>query len=104
MLQETNDATFKQDVLDARVPVLVDFWAPWCGPCRIASPIIERVSQKAGDKARIYKINVDNNQDLAIKYGITGIPTVVIFKNGKPEKTFVGVQDEVTYYNALGVN
>ena len=104
MLQETNDATFKQDVLDATVPVLVDFWAPWCGPCRIATPIIERVSQRAGEKAKIYKINVDDNQELAKRYGITGIPTVMIFKNGNAEKTFVGVQEEPTYFDALGLN
>ena len=103
---DTTTERFAVDVVQAshERPILVDFWAPWCGPCRIATPIIERVCQRAGDKAKIFKINVDNNQELAIRYGITGIPTVIIFKNGKAEKTFVGVQEEPAYFDALGLN
>jgi thioredoxin 1 len=104
MALETTDTTFKQDVLDSTVPVLVDFWAPWCGPCKIAGPIIDQVSIKAIGKAKVYKMNVDDNPKVSSQYGITGIPTVIVFKNGKIDKTLVGVQQEVVYLNALGVN
>jgi len=103
MVQETNSATFKADVLDAAVPVLVDFWAPWCGPCKVAGPILDRVSEKAGEKARLFKMNIDEEQAKASEFGITAIPTVMIFRNGKPEKTLIGVQQEQVYLNALGV-
>jgi thioredoxin 1 len=103
MARETNDLNFKSDVIDSPVPVMVDFWAPWCGPCRIAGPIIDRVAEKAGEKARVVKLNVDENPQAAGKYGINGIPTVLVFRNGQIEKTFVGVQPEQTYLNALGM-
>lgn len=103
MVHETTDLSFKNDVIDASVPVLVDFWAPWCGPCRVAGPIIERVAEKAGDKARVYKLNVDENPQAASQYGISGIPTVLVFRNGQVDKTLVGVQPEQVYLNALGV-
>ncbi len=104
MTHETNDANFKQDVLDSTVPVLVDFLAPWCGPCRIAGPIIDRVGEKAGEKAKIYKLNIDDNPQTAHNYGITGIPTVMVFKSGRVDQTLVGVREESIYINALGVN
>ena len=103
MAQETNDMNFKNDVIDSQVPVMVDFWAPWCGPCRIAGPIIDRVAEKAGTRAKVYKLNVDENPQAAGQYGITGIPTVIVFKNGLVDKTFVGVQQEQAYITALGV-
>ncbi len=104
MALETNDATFKQDVLDSEIPVLVDFWAPWCGPCRIAGPIVDQVSIKAIGKAKVYKLNVDESPNTASQFSINAIPTVVVFKNGKVENTFVGVQQEQVYLNALNVN
>ena len=103
MANETSDLSFKADVLDASVPVLVDFWAPWCGPCRIAGPIIDRVGERTGTKAKVYKMNVDSSPQTAGKFGINAIPTVLVFKNGKVEKTLVGVQQEQVYLNALGV-
>jgi thioredoxin 1 len=103
MARETNDMNFKSDVIDSPVPVLVDFWAPWCGPCRIAGPIIDRVAEKAGANAKVYKLNVDENPQASRQYGISGIPTVMVFRNGQIDKTFVGVQSEQIYLNALGV-
>lgn len=101
MAAETNDRAFQDDVLNSDLPVLVDFWAPWCGPCRMVAPIIENVGSKLGGKAKVYKLNVDENPVTASKYGITGIPTVILFKNGQVEKQFVGVQPEQTYLSAV---
>ncbi|NLD99894.1 MAG: thioredoxin [Fibrobacter sp.] len=103
MAAATTDETFTKDVIDSKVPVMVDFWAPWCGPCRMVGPIIERISEKMAGKVNVYKLNVDENPVTANQYGITGIPTVIIFVNGKVEREFVGVQPEQVYLNALGV-
>ena len=101
MAQETSDATFKTDVINSTLPVLVDFWAPWCGPCRLVGPIIDRISQKMDGKINVFKLNVDENPVVASQFGITGIPTVIIFQNGEIVKEFVGVQPEQVYLNAL---
>jgi thioredoxin 1 len=103
MVQPTSGSNFKTDVLDAKVPVLVDFWAPWCGPCRVAGPILDRVSEKAGDKAKVYKLNIDDEQTTATQFGITAIPTVMVFREGKVDKTLIGVQQEQAYLRALGL-
>ncbi|MBN2037259.1 MAG: thioredoxin [Chitinispirillaceae bacterium] len=101
MTNATTDQNFKQDVLDSDLPVLVDFWAPWCGPCRMVGPILDSISEKTQGKAKVFKLNVDENPAIAGKYGITGIPTVIVFKNGQVDKEFVGVQPEKVYMNAL---
>ena len=101
MVTATSDATFETDVLKSDVPVLVDFWAPWCGPCRMVGPIIDRISEKTEGKAKVCKLNVDENPTIAGKYGITGIPTVMIFNNGQVERQFVGVQPEQVYLSAI---
>jgi thioredoxin 1 len=103
MALETSDASFKSDVLDSPLPVLVDFWAPWCGPCRMMGPILEALGKKAGDRAKLFKLNVDENRETAGRYAISAIPTVIIFRNGKAEKEFVGVQSEKVYLDALGM-
>ncbi len=91
-LPTTNTADFEADVLKASVPVLVDFWAEWCGPCRALGPILEEIADEIGNKAKIVKVNVDENGDLANKYGIRGIPTMIFFKDGQAAKTLVGLQ------------
>lgn len=103
MALETNDLTFKHDVFDSAVPVLVDFWAPWCGPCKIAGPIMDEVGKKSIGKAKVFKLNVDDSPNTAQQFGITAIPTVLVFKNGRLDKSLVGVQQEQVYLNALGL-
>ncbi len=103
MANATSDLSFKKDVIEASEPVLVDFWASWCGPCRMVGPIIERIGEKVAGKAKVYKLNVDENPVTSSQYGITGIPTVIIFKNGQVVREFVGVQPEQVYLNALSV-
>ncbi len=91
-IMELSGNNFETEVVKSDVPVLVDFWAPWCGPCKMITPIIEELAGEFGDKVKIGKINVDNNQDLAAKFGIRGIPTVMLFKGGESINSFVGVR------------
>lgn len=86
------DQNFDQEVIKSEKPVLVDFWAPWCGPCQIMGPIVEELAKEMGDKAKIGKLNVDENSVVAQNFSIMSIPTVMIFKGGKMVKQFVGVQ------------
>jgi thioredoxin 1 len=88
---EVNDSTFQDEVLNATVPVVVDFWAPWCGPCRALAPIIEQLSTKAAGKAKVCKVNVDDAKTTAMNYVINAIPTVLIFKDGQLAKRNVGL-------------
>lgn len=103
MVEVTSDATFKTDVLESEVPVLVDFWAPWCGPCKMVSPILEKLKENAGDKVKVLKLNVDENPISAGNYKITGIPTVMLFRNGVVEKQLVGVQPESVYLETIRI-
>jgi thioredoxin 1 len=91
-ISKTDSTNFEKDVLKSDKPVLVDFWAEWCGPCRTLGPILEEVAGEVGENAVIVKVNVDENNDLAQKYGIRGIPTMIFFKNGEAAKTLVGLQ------------
>ena len=83
MAKDVTAASFQADVLDSARPVLVDFWAEWCGPCRMVSPILDEISVEYADKISIVKVNVDNEPDLAQKYGITGIPALQVFNGGE---------------------
>ncbi len=92
---ETKSDSFQADVLDVKdIPVLVDFWAPWCGPCQTQGPIIDELADEAGGKAKIYKVNVDENTDLASQYGVMSIPALKVFKNGEVVEEMVGVHDK----------
>ena len=84
------DSSFQADVLGAERPVLVDFWAEWCGPCRMIAPSLEELSQELGDKVTIVKLNIDENPEAPGKFGVRGIPTMILFKDGSPAATKVG--------------
>ena len=89
-IKYVSDASFETDVLKSDKPVLVDFWADWCGPCKMIAPILDEVSKDYSDKVQIAKINVDENTGVPAKFGIRGIPTLILFKNGAPAATKVG--------------
>ena len=87
---ETDDSNFESEVLKAEIPVLVDFWAPWCGPCKTIAPILEQISDEQGDKIKIVKVNVDDNQKYAVDFGIKSIPTLLIFNKGEIKNQIIG--------------
>ena len=91
VVQEVNAKEFDQVVSSATVPVVADFWAPWCGPCKAIGPVIEELAEKYKDRAVIAKINVDENQKAALTYGVRSIPTIILFKSGKVVETIIGV-------------
>lgn len=101
MAHEFTDQNFEQEVLKSSVPVLVDFWAPWCGPCQAMEPIIEELAKEMGDKFKIGKINVDEHPETASKFGIMSIPALKIFKGGQVVKEFVGMQNKDALKEAL---
>lgn len=90
--KKVTDSSFQTDVLGADGPVLVDFWAEWCGPCKMIGPSLEELSEELAGKVTIAKINIDENPDAPAKYGVRGIPTMILFKNGEPAATKVGAE------------
>lgn len=101
MAQTITDATFEEVVLKSDKPVLVDFWAAWCGPCRMVGPIIEEIATEYTGKAVVGKVDVDANQEFAAKYGVRNIPTVLVFQNGEVVGRQVGVAPKNTYTEAI---
>ncbi len=88
-INEVTDSNFQAEVIESETPVLVDFWAPWCGPCRAVAPVLEQINGEKDD-LRIVKLNIDDNQATAAKYGVMSIPTMIVFKNGQVAKQIVG--------------
>ncbi len=89
-VKEINGSQFENEVVKADQPVLVDFWAPWCGPCKMLGPVLEEIAEEKGDSLKVVKINVDENQDLAQKYEVMSIPTMFVFKGGEVADSFMG--------------
>jgi thioredoxin 1 len=99
---EFTSQNWQKEVVESNLPVLVDFWAPWCGPCRMLSPTIDRLADQFAGRVKVGKLNIDNNQDIAASFGVTSIPRVFIFKGGsQPVAQFVGVQRESDLSAAL---
>lgn len=98
---EFTDANFNAEVLNSPTPVLVDFWADWCLPCRLLTPVIEAVASDFAGKFKVGKVDTDSNKDVAVKYGIAAIPTVILFKGGQPVKKFVGVANKDDLVRAM---
>jgi len=94
MSQEFTDASFEAEVLDSEIPVLVDFWAPWCGPCKLVAPIVDELAGVYQGKLKVGKLNTDDNQQVAMRYGIMSIPTLLIFKAGEVSAKIVGAQSK----------
>ena len=93
---EGTDTNFDQEVLKSDIPVLVDFWAPWCGPCRMVSPLVDELAEELSGKLKVVKVNTDENQEIAVKYGIRSIPTLGIFKNGNIVDGVIGAVPKQT--------
>ena len=94
LIKHTTDATFEADVLKSGTPVLVDYWAEWCGPCKMIAPILDDTAKEFGSRLQIAKMNVDENRDIPAKYGIRGIPTLMLFKDGQLAATKVGAMSK----------
>jgi thioredoxin 1 len=90
LIKEVNDGNFQSEVLESNVPVVVDFWAPWCGPCRMVSPVLEELAEQMKDQLKFVKLNTDENQQTAAKYGIMAIPSMLAFKGGEERDRVVG--------------
>jgi thioredoxin 1 len=102
MTKSTAQSSFDYDILQSPVPVLVDFWAPWCGPCRVQLPIVDEIGRSETGRARVVKVNVDEQPQLAMRFGVTSIPTLLVFSKGQVRERFVGVQSAATLRTALG--
>jgi thioredoxin 1 len=90
IVTEVTDSNFQSEVIESEVPVLVDFWAPWCGPCRMVAPVVEEIAQERDGRLKVVKLNIDENQQTAAQYGVMSIPTLILFRHGEVTKTVIG--------------
>jgi thioredoxin 1 len=100
-VKEFTDSNFEQEVLQSKTPVLVDFWAEWCGPCRMLAPTIEKLAGSYAGKVKVGKVDTDSNRDVAMRFGINAIPTVILFKGGQVAHKFVGLRSEEEFVEVL---
>ena len=100
-MADVTDKIFEQEVIKSTTPVLVDFWAPWCGPCKIIGPVVEELAKEYAGKVKVVKLNVDDNPENAGKFNVISIPTLLIFKNGEPVKTIIGAQPKESIKKAM---
>jgi len=103
MAIHVTEATFEQEVLQSETPVLVDFWAEWCGPCHAVSPVLEKIAEERKDELKLVKVNIDEEQGLSIRYGVMSIPTIILFKEGEPAAAAVGAQPKSALERSLGL-
>ncbi|HZQ65177.1 MAG TPA: thioredoxin [Gaiellaceae bacterium] len=96
-------SNFEQEVLQSEKPVIVDFWAEWCGPCHAVSPVLDRIAEEHADELRLVKVNVDEEQELMIRYGVQSIPTIMLFKDGAPAAAVIGAQPKGAIERGLGL-
>jgi len=103
MATAVTESTFEQEVLDSETPVLVDFWAEWCGPCHAVSPILEKIVEERNGDLRLVKVNIDEEQELAMRFGVQSIPTMILFKDGQPAAATMGARPKGDIERQLGL-
>jgi thioredoxin 1 len=103
MASAVTEATFEQEVLQSETPVVVDFWAEWCGPCHAVAPVLERIAEERVGELKVVKVNIDEEQSLAQRFGISSIPTMILFKDGEPAASAIGAQPKGMLERSLGL-
>jgi thioredoxin 1 len=103
MTTAVTDSTFEEEVLKSDKPVIVDFWAEWCGPCHAVAPVLDKIVEERGDDLKLVKVNIDEEPDLASRYGIASIPTMILFKDGEPSAAAIGAQPKGAIEKSLGL-
>jgi thioredoxin 1 len=103
MANAVTESTFEQEVLQSDKPVIVDFWAEWCGPCHAVAPVLDKIVEERGDELKLVKVNIDEEQEIAARYGIASIPTMILFKDGEPAAAAIGAQPKTALERSLGL-